>query len=186
MLSLRVLKVKGVLLPDSTIAVEPSRPAPSWTVELRHGSQKHRTRFLALASSNPTSPHEPRRTDLTTASGSPWERDVEFEDKGGEEKVDVALLFDASPKYPSALRQLFRHSMASIDLQAFRSQPETRMEFWLPLQPANPRQSDSRDYGSMQVAIMYTDDYVAQGYMFALFCGLSPLWQYTWRHKDPG
>lgn len=37
------------------------------------------------------------------------------------------------------------------------------MEVWLPLQPANPRQGDSRDFGAMQVAIMYTDDCVAQG-----------------------
>lgn len=38
-----------------------------------------------------------------------------------------------------------------------------RVEVWLPLQPANPRQDDTRDYGAMQVSILYTDDYVAQG-----------------------
>eukprot|EP00903_Cladosiphon_okamuranus_P005471 g5456.t1 len=188
MITLRLLRVKGVLLPESVTAAT-SDSVPSWTVELRHGSEKHRSQFSALASSNPAAPlqHEPRRVDLRTASGSPWERDIEFEDMGGEERVDVTLLFDPSPKYASALRkpQMLRHSKASIDVQAFRSQPEERVEVWLPLQPANPRQGDSHDFGTMQVSCVYTDDYVAQGYMFGLLCGLSPLWQHKWNRRLP-
>lgn len=37
-----------------------------------------------------------------------------------------------------------------------------RVELWLPLQPVNSG-SDLRDYGSIQISIMYSDDYVAQG-----------------------
>ncbi len=39
----------------------------------------------------------PRRTDLMTSSNSPWEREVEFKEKGGEDKVEVALFFDIPP-----------------------------------------------------------------------------------------
>ena len=53
MLSVRVMRVRGVLMPDSTTAA--SELAPAWTVELRYGSEKHRTQFLALAPSTPTS-----------------------------------------------------------------------------------------------------------------------------------
>lgn len=38
-----------------------------------------------------------------------------------------------------------------------------RLELSLPLRPANPRKDDHRDYGAMEVAITYTDDYVGQG-----------------------
>ncbi len=38
-----------------------------------------------------------------------------------------------------------------------------RVELSLPLRPANPHNGDPRDYGAMEVAITYTDDYVGQG-----------------------
>jgi len=39
-----------------------------------------------------------------------------------------------------------------------------RVELLLPLRPATPREGDHRDYGAMEVAITYTDDYVGQGW----------------------
>ncbi|CAM9827562.1 unnamed protein product [Pylaiella littoralis] len=195
MLSLRLLKVNSVLLLPGDSARVPAAaeepPAVSseqspaaaaaaeaskllWTVQLKHGSQHHRTQFVAVASSgSPSSRELSRRADLVSAAGSPWEQEVEFEDKEGERNVDVALLFEVAPTVMHE-RQLLRHSMASIDLQEFRSQPEKRVKLWLALRPANPHQGDDRDYGTIQVDVTYSEDYVAQGYMFGLFCGLEP------------
>lgn len=39
-----------------------------------------------------------RRTDLETASGSPYDQEIDFEDKEGEKNVDVALLFEVAPE----------------------------------------------------------------------------------------
>ncbi|CAM9471484.1 unnamed protein product [Scytosiphon promiscuus] len=193
MLSLRLLKVSGVLLPErlpsgnnintssssssssSEVGLSETKAISSWTVQLRHGSQQHRARFAPLESSHQAlPPNQPRRTDLMAAFGSPGKEEVEFEDKGGEEKVEIALLFDMAPDTMPG-RQLFRHSVTSIDPSAFRAQPEMREELWLPLQPVNHNDDDTRDYGAIQVSVMYTDDYVAQGYMFGLFCGLTPM-----------
>ncbi|CAB1101730.1 unnamed protein product [Ectocarpus sp. CCAP 1310/34] len=175
MFSCRLMKVNGVLLPEVLGALGGEGQLVAWKVHLRHGSQEHRAQFTALPSSknNSTTPSlsEPRRTDLVTISGSPSNEEVEFEDKGVGEKVEVAVLFDLIAR-EMPKRQLFRHSIASIDLDAFRAQPEKRVELWLPLQPVNSG-NDLRDYGSIQISIMYTDDCVTQGYMFGLFCGLT-------------
>jgi len=39
----------------------------------------------------------PRRVDLMTSSKLPWEQEVEFEDKGGEDNIEVALFFETQP-----------------------------------------------------------------------------------------
>lgn len=49
MFSLRLLKANGVLLPDTCSA--PSETMLCWTVELSHGTEKHRTQFATPASS---------------------------------------------------------------------------------------------------------------------------------------
>lgn len=81
MLSLRLLKVSGVLLPErlansnsnnasssSEVGFKEMMPVSSWTVQLRHGSQQHRTQFAAVDSGNQALP--PVRRD---GSGSLWQ-----------------------------------------------------------------------------------------------------------------
>lgn len=77
MLSLQLLKVSGVLLPErlasgnssnyntsnspNEVGFSEMKAISSWTVQLRHGSQQHRTQFSALDSSNQALP--PVRTN---------------------------------------------------------------------------------------------------------------------------
>ncbi|CAM9919639.1 unnamed protein product [Ectocarpus sp. 12 AP-2014] len=60
-------------------------------------------------------------------------------------------------------------------MSTFRYEPDQRTTLWVPLSPvASP--VDGR-FGAIKIAVTYhAEDYcVAEGYMFALFCGLVPL-----------
>ncbi|CAM9971961.1 unnamed protein product [Laminaria digitata] len=63
--------------------------------------------------------------------------------------------------------------MTTIEMRTFRSQPEKRVTLWMPLRPIASNQGD--DFGAIQIAVTYSDDYFAEGYMFGLLCGLGPL-----------
>ncbi|CAN0112545.1 unnamed protein product [Pylaiella littoralis] len=121
---------------------------------------------------------------ITAVNAPPlWPEEVKVEDRQGQDTVEIALVFELAPTAAKEHKKRFCHSVATIEMPAFRLKPDETVTLWKPLRPTEasspallPSGYDiDHGFGSIQISITYTDDCVDQGYVFGLFCGLLPM-----------
>ncbi|CAN0385145.1 unnamed protein product [Pylaiella littoralis] len=174
-LSVSILAVRGIPWQPSTDRF--------YSVRVRHGQQEKRTRPVGHRHHHHNQHHHRKKQDDAATddeeSTALKGEDFEIEDtEDYDDTVDIALVYEAKTSTPEEDESIC-HSTATIAMSMFRLQPDKTTKLWLPLQATAPHVDDA--FAAIRIAVTYHyEDCGAQGYIFALFCGLVPL---SWIEK---
>ncbi|KAJ1449637.1 hypothetical protein M885DRAFT_622374 [Pelagophyceae sp. CCMP2097] len=101
-----------------------------------------------------------------------WDSVVELWDSEMCETLEFVVVIKAFGGF------LWKHSMATLNMEQFRAAPETKIEQWLPLgsvtssRPEAVAKAAEKNFGQLKVVATYTEDCVQPTFLQSLFCNV--------------